>query len=38
MQLFSSGKTYLVGENGPELARFNGHGTIERNGRTAQET
>lgn len=33
---FSSGLTYLVGENGPELARFNGHGTIERNGRTAQ--
>ena len=33
---FSSGIDYLVGENGPELARFNGHGTIERSGRTAQ--
>ena len=33
---FSSGKTYLVGERGPELARFHGHGTLERAQRTAQ--
>ena len=33
---FSSGIDYLVGENGPEIARFSGSGTIERSGRTAQ--
>ena len=33
---FSSGQTYLVGERGPELARFYGHGTLERAQRTAQ--